>query len=411
MKRVLIAGGGIIGLVSAYYLSEAGHEVSIIDQFDFKSNCSPGNAGLIVPSHFIPLAAPGIVKQGIKWIFNPASPFSMNFKPDLKLLKWGLRFWAASNSRHVEKSAPVLLAFAEFSKELYQDLQPVLPEIKLKYNGLIMLCRTHKKLEEEHKVAHMANRLGYKADLLDIKGVRELQGNNNIDALGGVYYPGDAHLLPQNFADALFKVLTEKGVRLFSNVRLEHVRCQGDTARNILTNQGEFSFDELVVATGAFSNAVFKQLNIRTVVQSGKGYSFEYGRNDLLKVPAILSEARVAITPYSGHTRIAGAMEIGSLNQQIKRKKVEGMIHSTRKYFPGFAPDMPNPESVWTGFRPCSFDGLPYIGRIDNLQNVILATGHSMMGVTLAPATGKVVAELVSGRPVSFDVSLFNPMR
>lgn len=411
MKRVLIAGGGIIGLVSAYYLSEAGHEVSIIDQFDFKSNCSPGNAGLIVPSHFIPLAAPGIVKQGIKWIFNPASPFSMNFKPDLKLLKWGLRFWAASNSRHVEKSAPVLLAFTKFSKELYQDLQPVLPEIKLKYNGLIMLCRTQEKLEEEYKVAQMANRLGYRAEHIGIEDIRELQGNNNIDALGGVYYPGDAHLLPQNFVDALLGLLAEKNVRLLSNVRLEQISRYGNSVRSVLTNQGEFSFDELIVATGAFSNSIFKQLNIRTLVQSGKGYSFEYSRNDLLKVPAILSEARVAITPYSGYTRIAGAMEIGSLSPRIKRKKVEGMVQSTRKYFPGFTPDIPNPELVWTGFRPCSFDGLPYIGRIHNLENVILATGHSMMGITLAPATGKIVAELVSGDPVSFDISLFKPTR
>jgi D-amino-acid dehydrogenase len=411
MKRVLIAGGGIIGLVSAYYLSEAGHEVSIIDQFDFQTNCSPGNAGLIVPSHFIPLAAPGIVKQGIKWVFNPASPFSMNFKPDLKLLKWGLRFWGASNSRHVEKSVPVLLAFTGFSKELYQDLQPALPEMKLKYNGLIMLCRTHEKLEEEHKVAQLAERLGCKADLLDIKDICELQGNNNINALGGVYYPGDAHLLPQNFAGALLRLLAEKGVRLFPNVRLEQICRHGNTVRSVLTNQGEFSFDELIVATGAFSNAVFKQLNIRTLLQSGKGYSFEYSRNDLLKVPVILSEARVAITPYSGYTRISGAMEIGSLSPQIKRKKIEGMVSSTHKYFPDFVPDIPALESVWAGFRPCSFDGLPYIGRIDNLKNVILATGHSMMGVTLAPATGKVISELVSNTPLSFDISSFNPMR
>ncbi len=411
MKRVLVAGGGIIGLVSAYYLSEAGHEVSIIDQFDFKSNCSPGNAGLIVPSHFIPLAAPGIVGQGIKWIFNPASPFSMNFKPDLRLLKWGLRFWAASNSRHVEKSAPVLLAFTEFSKELYQDLNTLLPELGLKNKGLIMLCRTHEKLEDEYKVAQMANRLGHKAECVGIEDIRKLQGNTNIDALGGVYYPGDAHLLPQNFTEALLRLLTKKGVRLYPNVRLEQISCHGNRARNVLTNQGEFNFDELIVATGAFSNSIFRQLNIRTLLQSGKGYSFEYDRNDLLKVPVILSEARVAITPYSKYTRIAGAMEIGSLSPQIKRKKVEGMIRSARKYFPDFIRDIPKPESVWTGFRPCSSDGLPYIGRIDNLENVILATGHSMMGIALAPATGKVVAELVSGMPVSFDITLFNPMR
>lgn len=131
MKKVLIAGGGIIGLTSAYYLAEAGHDVTIIDTFDFLTNCSTGNAGLIVPSHFIPLASPGIVWQGIKWTFNPSSPFSINLKSDFDLLKWMLNFWSHSNTKNVTKSASTLLNFNLLSKELYQNLAKEIPQMQL----------------------------------------------------------------------------------------------------------------------------------------------------------------------------------------------------------------------------------------------------------------------------------------
>ena len=202
-----------------------------------------------------------------------------------------------------------------------------------------------------------------------------------------------------------------KGVKLLPYVKLDKIISNGNTVGKALTSKGEIIFDELVIATGAMSHTLFKQLKIPTLIQAGKGYSFENSKNDLLKVPVILTEARVAVTPYASYTRFAGAMEIGSLNPKIKKQKIQGMVQSARKYFPGFELDVPNSKLVWAGFRPCSFDGLPYIGRVTGTNNVILATGHSMMGVSLAPATGKTVAELVSGTPLSFDISMFKPMR
>jgi D-amino-acid dehydrogenase len=411
MKKVLIAGGGIIGLTTAYYLAESGHEVTIIDKNDFLTNCSTGNAGLIVPSHFVPLASPGIVWQGIKWIFDPSSPFSMNFKPDFDLLKWGLKFWAASNEKHVADSATVLLNFNLLSKDLYRELSKNLPEMQLRENGLLLLCSSREKLEEEFRLADKAVKLGLDVQKLEVDEIATLEPNIVINAAGGVLYKSDAHLSPGNLANGLIEKLRRKNVKMITNTSLQDLQIKNNKVAGISTNNGNFKFDELVIATGVFSQYIFKKLNIIAKVQAGKGYSFVHEAPSALKTPAILVDARVAVTPYDTFTRFAGAMEIGGEQGIIKQRKVEGMVNSIRRYFPEIDLQVPAPGEVWTGLRPCSTDGLPYIGRIGKLSNVIIATGHSMMGVSLAPATAKVVEELVSEKKLSFDIRAFSPER
>lgn len=411
MKRVIVAGGGIIGLTSAYYLAEAGHEVTIIDKHDFFTNCSTGNAGLIVPSHFNPLASPGIVWQGIKWILNPSSPFSMNFKPDIDLIKWGLKFWASCSASHVSTSAPVLLNFNLLSKELYRDLANTLPQIQLRENGLLMLCLSEKKLEEEYKVAEMAIKLGLDIEKLEKTELEKMKLGSTISAAGGVLYKNDAHISPLDLTIGLKEMLKKKNVRIAAHSELiDFIEADGRIA-GIITNNGKMECDELVIATGVLSQPVFKRLNIRANIQAGKGYSFDHTGSSPINIPAILVDARVAVTPYDNYTRYAGAMEIGGEQGFIKVKKIEGMVNSIRKFFPDINLTMPETQKIWAGLRPCSTDGLPYIGRAGKYGNVIIAAGHSMMGVSLAPATAKVVEELVSDKKLSFNIAPFSPDR
>jgi len=412
MKKVLVAGGGIIGLTTAYYLAEEGHDVTIIDKYDFLTNCSTGNAGLIVPSHFVPMASPGIVWQGIKWIFNPSSPFSMNFKFDLDLLKWSMSFWAHSNAKHVESSASTLLNFNLLSKKLYRNLALTIPQIALKEKGLLMLCQSEDKLEEEFKLAKKATSLGLDVQKLDKEALQKIEPDTKLNASGGVLYKNDGHLSPEDLTRGLLDLLHKKeNVTLLYHTELLELIGNGNKITSIRTNTGKIKFDELVIATGVLSQPLFKQLEIRAKIQAGKGYSFVQNTPSTLKLPAILVDARVAVTPYDQFTRFAGAMEIGGKQETIKQHKVEGMVNSIRSFYPDIKLPMPEPENTWTGLRPCSNDGLPFIGRIKKYTNVIIASGHSMMGVSLAPATAKVVEELVSGKKLSFNVQPFNPDR
>lgn len=411
MKKVLVAGGGIMGLTTALFLADAGHEVTIIDQYDFLTNCSTGNAGMIVPSHFIPLASPGIVWQGIKWIFNPASPFSMNFKPDPELLKWSLGFWSSSTAKHVSESAPALLNFNLLSKELYRDLSRRIPGMQLQEKGLLMLCHSDEKLEEEFKIADRATELGLRVEKVEKQMVTKFQTGTAIDAVGGVLYKSDAHLSPEHLTRGIFDLLGKGNVQMLSHTELTDLIAGNHKVTGIKTNKGNMEFDELVIATGAFSRCIFKRLNIRAKIQSGKGYSFSYRATSLINTPAILTDGRVSVTPFDRFTRFAGAMEIGGRPGVIKQQKVKGIVDTIRIYFPGIDLPLPRPEEIWTGLRPCSSDGLPYIGRTEKYSNVIIAAGHCMMGISLAPATAKIVEELVSGKKLSFDIAPFDPNR
>jgi D-amino-acid dehydrogenase len=411
-KDVLIAGGGIIGLTTAYYLNESGHRVTIIDKYDFLTNCSTGNAGLIVPSHFVPLASPGIIWQGLKWIFDPKSPFSMNFKPDLNLAKWGMRFYISSNKSNVRKAAPVLFGLNSFSKELYKSLSQ---NTKLSTNyserGLLMLFRSHEKGHEEVRMAEEANKLGINARVLNHAEIKTLEPDTEFDVEGGVYYPDDASILPDTYIQSLIDYLRSEKVNLLPDQELIDISIVGNKAVKARTNSGTLMFDELVIAGGVHSQKIFNKLGVKTQVQSGKGYSFGMKTNRNIHTPLILTDARVAITPFGNFTRFAGAMEIGGVGKAVKEKKIEGMVESIKKFIPGIEMAQPLPDEVWSGLRPCSVDGLPYIGRLNKYPNIIIATGHSMMGVSLAPATGKLIEELISGKKPQIDLEPLHPER
>lgn len=210
---------------------------------------------------------------------------------------------------------------------------------------------------------------------------------------------------------SLLELLKTLNIKVFAHTELKELFCKDAHVTGVLTNKGTLEFDELVIATGYFSQRVFKKLGINAKVQSGKGYSYDRYSLSALKKPVILVDDRAAITPFGKFTRFAGAMEIGGVQGVKKMRKVEGMVRSINKFFPEIDLSMPDTDQVWTGLKPCSADGLPYIGRISKLKNVIVATGHSMMGVSLAPATAKIVEELVSEKKLSFDIHAFSPER
>ncbi len=413
MKNIAIVGGGIIGLSIAYYLNKAGHKVTIFDQGNLKDNCSSGNAGMIVPSHIIPLAAPGMIAKGIRWMFNSKSPFYVRPRLSGDLIRWGLKFYAHANHQHVEKSAPVLKEISAMSKSLYRDLAKE-PDFSFGYEerGLLMLYQTTETEKEEVQAANLANRNGVEARVLSLSEVQLLEPEVHVKARGGIYFPGDAHLIPQLLVSNLIQHLQKRGVTIFSEMRVDDFAVSGERVVNLQVQQERPAFDEFIIATGAWSGIFCSKLKLDVPMQSGKGYSFtlqDVKKN--VRIPSLLLEGRVAVTPMGTSLRFGGTMEIGDTDRSVNMNRVKGIVETIPKYYPEMSVNVPIPNQVWNGLRPCSPDGLPYIGRSRQYKNLIIATGHSMMGLSLGLATGKLVTELVNETRTSMDLSPFNPER
>lgn len=407
--NVGIIGGGIIGLSTAYYLSKSGHEVTVIEQGDLKDGCSFGNAGMIVPSHIIPLAAPGMISKGIRWMFDSTSPFYVKPRFNLELLAWGYQFYKHATSKHVARSIPPLKELSLFSKGRYQELAKELPfDFEYLERGLLMLYKTKEMEHEEAETAKVANDHGIEARILSAGEVQQLEPDVKMDVRGGVYFPGDAHITPQTFINGLIAFLKNSNVKFLANTSVTNFSVEHGKIKHVSAGDRNYVFDEVVVATGSWSGAIAKQLNLNVPMQAGKGYSFTIsGVEKNVRVPSIFLEARVAVTPMGNTLRFGGTMEITGVDHSINMERVKGIVNSIPRYYPEMKVTMPARESVWHGLRPCSPDGLPYIGRVKGIENLVVATGHAMMGLSLGPGTGQLVSELINQQKVSIDLRPF----
>lgn len=413
MKNIAIIGGGIVGLCSAYYLNKAGHKVTVFDEGNLDDSCSIGNAGMVVPSHIIPLASPGMIAKGIRWMFNSKSPFYVKPRLNGDLIRWGMKFYSHANKQHVEKSIPVLKDISVFSKKLYQQLAADNHfDFGYEERGLMMLYQTSSTEEEEIEAAHLSNKHGVEAQILSLAEVQKLEPEVKVSAKGGVYFPGDAHLIPQLLMKNLAAYLRQNGVAIRQQTRVDDFTVQRGKVESLLASDDQLKFDEFVIATGAWSGVFCSKLGVDLPMQSGKGYSFTL--NDVknnIRIPSILIEGRVAVTPMGNSLRFGGTMEINGTDRSVNMNRVKGIVETIPKFYPEMRVDVPQPQQIWNGLRPCSPDGLPYIGRSKKLQNVIIATGHSMMGLSLGPATGKLVSELVEEKPLSMNLAALDPER
>jgi D-amino-acid dehydrogenase len=413
MTHVGIVGGGIIGLSSAYYLHKAGHKVTLFDQHSIAESCSLGNAGMIVPSHIIPLAQPGMIAKGMRWMLNSTSPFYVKPRLNLDLARWGWLFYRHSTNQHVQRSIPVLRDISLLSKTLYQDLAANGDlEFEWQERGLFMLYKSASAEHEMAEEADVANRAGIEAKLLTGQQVQEMEPNTRVDVRGGVFYPGDAHLNPSELVRSLATFLRKQGVLILENHSVTGISKANNRVTAVLTDKGSFLVDDLVIAGGAWSPTLAHMLDMNLSLQGGKGYSFVLRKlKNNVRIPAIMLEARATATPMGNDLRFAGTLEVAGTDMTVNMNRVRGIVQSINQYYPDVPVAMPEVDTVWRGLRPCSPDGLPYIGRTEKFKNVVLATGHGMMGLSLGPATGKLVTEVINGETDSMDISAFSPDR
>lgn len=398
-KDLVIVGGGIIGLSTAYFALEKGWNVTVIDRITPDGdNCSHGNSGMIVPSHFVPLAAPGVMGQAIRWLRDPESPFSIRPSLSLGMLKWGLSFYLASTKAQVEQAAPLLRDLNLASRDLYIQWAEQGIESGLVKKGLLMLCNSHEMLEEEIALSQQSRDLGVPAQVLTASDIEALDPNVTLQVKGGVYYPKDCHLDPQLLNNSLQAEIAKRGGRFLWQTHVTGWETDSTRIRALATNHGEITADEFVVCGGVWSEELVRSLNIRLPLLAGKGYSLTVPTPiELPTVCSILCEAKVAVTPMGDKLRFGGTMSIGKPDHVIAPEKIRGIVKSVQNYMPRFKPQHFEGISPWVGLRPVTPDGLPYIGKPSNWKNLTVAAGHAMMGLSLGPITGKLTTQLVAG--------------
>ena len=413
MSKAIIIGGGVIGLFSAYYLHQSGWEVEVLERGDLSDNCSYGNAGMVTPSHFVPLASPGMVEQGIRWMFNSKSPFYVKPSINRELIGWGLKFLKSATKKHVERSAGGLRDIALLSKQLYQEFEKDAGfDFGLTDKGILMLYKTPQAEEEELHLVEKATNLGLDAQYLSLAECEKLQPGIELDVLGAVHYHCDAHMYPNKLMAGLVNYLEKAGIKLRRNTEVTSIDHEDGKITAVHSKDKTFTGDVYLISGGSWSPGIAKLTGIKIPLMPGKGYSFMVD-NPVKKmtIPSILCEARVAVTPMNGSIRFGGTMEIGKINRQINMNRVKGIVESVPKYFPGFKPEVPEQKDIWYGFRPVSPDGLPYIGMAEKYRNLAIATGHAMIGLALGPATGKLIANTFNQEKPPFDTALFSPGR
>jgi D-amino-acid dehydrogenase len=411
--KVTIIGGGVIGLCSALYLRKAGYEVTVIERNDITDGCSFGNMGYISPSHFIPLATPGIVAKGLRWMMSSSSPFYIKPRLNMDLVRWGTTFWRKANAKHVADSAPHLNNLLQLSRELMNDIKTELPEsFDMIEKGCWMLWKNPKTGDHEKHLADQAHQFGLKTVFCTPAEVQDYEKEVEVNIAGGVLYLDDCHVNPRKFMQSLYSHLQKLGVKFWINTDVTGFETGNREIIAVETDKGPIATDEVIIANGSWMGNISKHLGLRLLMQPGKGYSIVYeGLPKNLLYPSILVDDRTATTPIGNWLRIGGTMELSGHSDNILPKRVTAIYNAFKKYYPALSLPQPDITKAWFGYRPVTPDGMPYIGRHSKFTNLSFAGGHAMLGVSAAAGTGKLMEEIISNRPSSIPLMAFDPER
>lgn len=404
---VVIVGGGIVGVSAAYFLAQSGVHVTLIEKDDIGAGSSGGNAGFICPGHSTPIPAPGVLTQGLKWLLDAASPFYIKPRLDPALIAWLWRFQSFCNQKSFDTAVPLLRDWQRASLALFRELvEQERLDCHFAQNGSLTLYRTEKGLAAGRHEAAVLQQFGLVMSLLDGAAVRELEPAVHPDVIGGIYSPEDAHVTPDLFVRGLAQAAQAQGATLLTRTEWVGFGVENGRITTLKTTNGDRPVKELILAAGAWSTAVARDLGLNIPMQPAKGYSITGPRPEPSPhMPLYLGEARVAVTPMGPNLRLAGTLELAGFDFTINQRRVQAIRDAATSYL--VSAETQESVEIWRGMRPCSPDGLPYIGRSRRYDNLIVATGHAMLGLSMGPMTGQVVAELVLGKRPSLDPAPF----
>ncbi len=408
---ILVIGGGIIGVAAAYYLARAGRSVTLIEREHIGAGSSPGNAGLIANGFVLPLAAPGAIAKGLKWMLRRSSPFSIRPRLDMDLIAWLWKFAAASNEVQMRKSIPALLLLGQSSLDLFENLHRR-ENVHFGYErkGRLVLFKSEAALQKWEADIRLMREFGVELTLHDAGGLRHFEPNLSPQVQYGLYCPAYAHLDPARFVQEMARLSSENGAIQTTGVCVKRLERIGNHISAVHTTAEVFAPDQVVLAAGAWSPELAREVDVRLPIQPAKGYSltFEMPSNGP-HFPLQLAEQIVAVTPIGGLLRMTGVLDLAGFDPSLDHHRLEAIRRAAEGYFPDT--DKWGPGTPWYGYRPMTPDDLPVIGRSAKIRNLVFATGHGTLGVTHALATGKLVSQIVADQPPLMDLSPFQPDR
>lgn len=401
--KVAVLGGGLIGLSSAHALLKDGHEVVIVESDTIGGGATPGNAGWVCQSQVGPLAAPGMLRQSIGMLLKPTSPLYIAPRLSSELMRFMLAFPRQCTKRAHSDAVQTLVSLAASVQDDYAQLEDELETPVAHDHDGILICfldahHAHAAHASWNDVARVAG--SAPGPLLDAAAIHDLEPSLADGVSGGFLLPQDSHLNPAQLAAALRDAVEKAGAQILEGAGDCALLRRGSRVRGLLSaTHGEIGADEVVLAAGARSAGYFRELGIKVPMVAGTGYSFTVTPEIQPRRPLMFEEAHVVGTPMNGALRIAGTMEISGRTSGIDQRRVNAIVGAGGRYLKGI--DWAARTDVWGGNRPVTSDGLPVLGRPDGIEGCVVATGHGMYGVTLAPTTGRIVADVVKAGAAS----------
>ena len=414
-SSVVVVGGGVIGLACAWELTRAGAAVTVLERGEIGSGVSRGNTGWVVPSLTFPLPAPGMVREGLSQLVRRGDAFVLRPSLDPSFVRWLWQFWRSSSSFRFDAGLRALLELNRRTLELYDGYREAGIVFETHSTGLVVVARTNSGLEQYRQVFRRLRELGYEGgepDELDRERLFELEpAIDRGNVVAGLHARVDRYVRPEELMSALADRLREEGAQILERCEVTDLRAVAN-GWMLTTTMQDLHADGVVVAAGLPSVKLLDGFGVHVPVQPARGYSVTIAGNGTPPRHALyLAEAKIGISPYSDGVRLAGVFELGAARAEAPAGAGERLLAAARPYLSGWRPDADGPVVTWAGLRPATADGLPLIGALPGHPGLFVASGHGMLGITLAPATAALLAPLVLEGRMAPELEPFSPGR
>lgn len=410
-QNVIVIGGGVVGMSCAYELARRGVSVTVIDKGSMGHGCSYGNAGWITPCFAMPLPMPGMFFKSLGWLMDPDGPLYIKPSADPLLVRWLTRFLFSMNRRQMNRSVAALTEVSKYSLNAYAALDREFDgSFSFQKKGLLMACQTRQGLDYALQEMELVAKQGIPGKQVSPEALRELEPAVVGKTVGGVYFPNEAHAEPLQVVESLTKAAERHGARILNGTEVFDFEMKGRVITGLQTTRGPMKADRYVLATGFWSTRLAKRIKINVPVLGGKGYAlivdpFEQSP----RIPLMLLEKKIAVTPRAGSVRIAGTLELVNGDESITPRRVRAILRGARQFLN--LPESPRIHEVWRGLRPCTPDGVPIVDHAPAYDNLMVLTGHQMLGLQSAPGSARLAADLLLGTTPTFDPKPFRANR
>lgn len=409
--RVGIVGGGVVGLATAWYLKRMGADPFVAESRTVGSGCSSGNGGWVCPSISSPVAAPGLTLRSLLWLLRPGSPLYIRPAALLGLAPWLVRFRAHCTRSAFDHGLRAMASLNASTMHCFDELADAGVAFEFARSGILMAYRSPAKAAAARSEVEAVAALGVaRCTALDRDGLYEREPLLRPGFYGGLFTSSDAHVRPESLTEGLAQALRDAGVELHEGVSVRGFATTGDTVRALVTSAGPMEADAVVLAAGAETGSLARAAGAAIPLTAGKGYSVTIDRpRNQLRQPLLLGEDKIVMTPFAGALRFGGTMELSGINSRLDPRRVRAVRRGVSRWVD--VPEAATGGVEWVGMRPMTPDTLPVIGRLPARSNVYVNTGHQMSGVTLAPSTGRALAqEMLEGR-AEVELTPFSPSR